>query len=175
MTLAIAFPSVGCALVDPGRAVRGHGSGTVLWNLSGAQGGAARSHYRPASGACKRCDFSDSKESIRLALDTLRKNKLRSGLTILGISIGISTVILISSAINGLNSNIDHFVRTLGTNDLWIFQFEPFGKRPTTEELNRKKLTYEDGVGDARSAARGRGRSRADLSEFSDRPGQRFT
>ncbi|MGA7857752.1 MAG: ABC transporter permease [Terracidiphilus sp.] len=90
--------------------------------------------------------FSDSKESIRLALDTLRKNKLRSGLTILGISIGISTVILISSAINGLNSNIADFVRTLGTNDLWIFQFEPFGKRPTTEELNRKKLTYEDAL-----------------------------
>ncbi len=88
----------------------------------------------------------DAKESIRLALDTLRKNKLRSGLTILGISIGISTVILISSAINGLNTNIDNFVRTLGTNDLWIFTFEPFGKRPTTEELNRKKLTYEDAM-----------------------------
>jgi len=87
-----------------------------------------------------------SGEAIKLALDTLRKNKLRSGLTILGISIGITTVILISSAINGLNSNIDHFVSTLGTNDLWIFQFEPFGRRPTTEELNRKKLTYEDGV-----------------------------
>src|ERR1700734_3668896 len=87
-----------------------------------------------------------SGEAIKLALDTLRKNKLRSGLTILGISIGISTVILISSAINGLNSNINHFVSTLGTNDLWIFHFEPFGHRPTTEELNRKKLTYEDGV-----------------------------
>jgi len=85
-------------------------------------------------------------EAIKLALDTLRKNKLRSGLTILGISIGISTVILISSAINGLNTNIDHFVSTLGTNDLWLFQFEPFGRRPTTEELNRKKLTYDDGI-----------------------------
>ena len=90
--------------------------------------------------------ISDSKESIRLAFDTLRKNKLRSGLTVLGISIGISTVILISSAINGLNTNIDQFVRSLGTNDLWIFQFTPFGHRPTTEELNRKKLTYEDAV-----------------------------
>jgi putative ABC transport system permease protein len=88
----------------------------------------------------------DAKESLYLAFDTLRKNKLRSGLTILGISIGISTVILISSAINGLNTNIDNFVRTLGTNDLWIFQFEPFGKRPTTEELNRKKLTYDDAM-----------------------------
>ena len=88
----------------------------------------------------------DSKESVRMALDTLRKNKLRSGLTILGIMIGISTVILISSAINGLNTNIDQFVRSLGTNDLWVFRFEPFGRRPTTEELNRKQLTYEDGI-----------------------------
>jgi len=85
------------------------------------------------------------RESVQLALDTLRKNKLRSGLTILGISIGIATVILISSAINGLNSNIDHFVSTLGTNVIWLYHFEPFGHRPTTEELNRKKLTYEDG------------------------------
>jgi putative ABC transport system permease protein len=81
-----------------------------------------------------------------MALETLRKNKLRSGLTVLGISIGIATVILISSAINGLNTNIDTFVKSLGTNDLWCFQFEPFGKRPTTEELNRKKLTREDGI-----------------------------
>jgi putative ABC transport system permease protein len=81
-----------------------------------------------------------------MALETLRKNKLRSGLTVLGISIGISTVILISSAINGLNTNIDTFVKSLGTNDLWCFQFEPFGRRPTTEELNRKKLTREDGI-----------------------------
>ncbi len=81
-----------------------------------------------------------------MALDTLRKNKMRSGLTILGILIGIATVILISSAINGLNSNISDFVSSLGTNDLYIYHFEPWGHRPTTEELNRKKLTYEDGV-----------------------------
>jgi putative ABC transport system permease protein len=90
--------------------------------------------------------LSDSKESVLLALDTLRKNKLRSGLTILGISIGIATVILISSAINGLNTNIASFVNTLGTNALWVFHYEPFGKRPTTEELNRKRLTYDDAM-----------------------------
>src|SRR5215469_11757225 len=88
----------------------------------------------------------DAKESVNLAFDTLRKNKLRSGLTILGISIGIATVILISSAINGLNTNINTFVKSLGTNNLWAFHFEPFGHRPTTEELNRKKLTYEDAL-----------------------------
>ena len=87
-----------------------------------------------------------AKESVKLALDTLRKNKMRSALTILGISIGISTVILISSAINGLNTNINDFVSSLGTNNLWVYRFEPFGKRPTTEELNRKQLTYDDAI-----------------------------
>jgi putative ABC transport system permease protein len=90
--------------------------------------------------------FGDSKESVLLAMDTLRKNKLRSGLTILGISIGISTVILISSAINGLNTNIDQFVKSLGTNALIVYRYDFFGRRPTTAELNRPKLTYEDGL-----------------------------
>ena len=90
--------------------------------------------------------INDTRESVKLALDTLRKNKLRSALTVLGISIGIATVILISSAINGLNNNINDFVSSLGTNSLWVFHYEPFGHRPTTEELNRKRLTYEDGV-----------------------------
>jgi putative ABC transport system permease protein len=87
-----------------------------------------------------------TRESVMMALDTLRKNKLRSGLTILGITIGVATVILISSAINGLNSNISQFVSALGTNSLWVFRFDPFGRRVSTEELNRKQLTYEDGV-----------------------------
>jgi putative ABC transport system permease protein len=90
--------------------------------------------------------LADTQESVKLALDTLRKNKMRSGLTVLGISIGIATVILISSAINGLNSNINDFVSSLGTNSLWAFHYEPFGHRPTTEELNRKRLTYDDAV-----------------------------
>ena len=90
--------------------------------------------------------FSNSKESVLLALDTLRKNKLRSGLTILGISIGISTVILISSAINGLNTNIDQFVKSLGTNALMVYRYDQWGRQPTTADLNRPKLTYEDGL-----------------------------
>ena len=54
---------------------------------------------------------------------------------LLGISIGISTVILISSAINGLNTNIDQFVKSLGTNALIVYRYNFFGRRPTTENV----------------------------------------
>ena len=89
--------------------------------------------------------ISDQRESIRMALDTLRSNKLRSGLTVLGIVIGVMTVITISSVINGLNSNISGLVSSLGTNVIWIFRFPVIGVRPTTEMLTRKQLTYDDG------------------------------
>jgi len=45
------------------------------------------------------------KEQVALALDTLRKNPLRSALTVLGIVIGITTVIAVSSLINALHES----------------------------------------------------------------------
>ena len=88
----------------------------------------------------------DSKETIRMAIDTLRTNKLRSGLTILGIVIGVMTVIVISSVVNGLNSNVSNLVESLGSNVLFIFRFPVFAQRPTTEMLTRKQMTYDDAV-----------------------------
>src|SRR5215475_4167202 len=90
--------------------------------------------------------LSDAKEAVRMAADTLRSNKLRSGLTILGIMIGVTTVILISSVINGLTANVDAIVKSLGTNVFWVFRFPVFGNRPTQEMLNRKQLTFEDAL-----------------------------
>ncbi|MDQ2833494.1 MAG: ABC transporter permease [Acidobacteriota bacterium] len=89
---------------------------------------------------------SDTKETVVMALDTLRTNKLRSGLTILGIVIGVMTVIIISSVVNGLNNNISSFVESLGSNVLFVFRFPVFGQRPTTEMLTRKQLTYDDAM-----------------------------
>jgi putative ABC transport system permease protein len=87
---------------------------------------------------------SDQRETIKMALDTLRANKLRSSLTILGIVIGVMTVITISSVINGLNSGVSTLVASFGTNVLWVFRFPVIGVRPTAEMLGRKQLTYDD-------------------------------
>ena len=87
-----------------------------------------------------------SKETIAMALDTLRTNKLRSGLTILGIVIGVMTVIVISSVVTGLNGRVEDIVQSLGSNSMFVFRFQPIGSRPTTEMLSRKQMTYEDAM-----------------------------
>ncbi len=90
--------------------------------------------------------IADTKETVTMALDTLRANKLRSGLTILGIVIGVMTVIIISSVMNGLNSSVSALVESLGTNVMWVFRFPVIGVRPTTEMLTRKQMTYDDAM-----------------------------
>ena len=79
-----------------------------------------------------------------MALETLRTNKLRSGLTILGIVIGVTTVITISSVINGLNNRVSDWVSSLGSNVIWVFHMPVIGVRPTAEMLARKRLNIDD-------------------------------
>ncbi|MFZ0630087.1 MAG: ABC transporter permease [Acidobacteriaceae bacterium] len=88
--------------------------------------------------------LTDSRESVRMALDTLRTNKLRSGLTVLGIVIGVATVIAISSVINGVNNRVQDIASQFGTNVLWLFRWNFIGIRPTAEMLARKQFTLDD-------------------------------
>ncbi len=84
------------------------------------------------------------KESIGLALDSLRRNPLRSSLTILGIVIGVSTIIAISAVVNGLNSNVIGAVESLGSNIIIAARISwANGGRPTPEMLQRKYLQPE--------------------------------
>ena len=85
-----------------------------------------------------------TRESVKMAMDTLRANKMRSGLTILGIVIGVATVISISSVISGLNNRVSEWVSSLGSNVIWVFQLPVIGVRPTAEMLARKKMTLDD-------------------------------
>src|SRR5260370_15366746 len=84
------------------------------------------------------------REAVLLALDTLRKNKLRSALTILGIVIGITTVITVTSIINGLNENVLGGIRELGSDTIIAYRF-PWASlsRPPSEWFTRKELQPE--------------------------------
>ena len=85
-----------------------------------------------------------TRESVKMALDTLRANKLRSGLTVLGIVIGVTTVITISSIINGVNNKVAEWVSSLGSNVLWVTRMPFINVNPTSEMLTRKYLTVDD-------------------------------
>ena len=87
----------------------------------------------------------DVKESALMAFETLRANKLRSALTILGVSVGVITVIFMVSIIQGLNKAFAEQVESLGSNTIFISKFDPgFGRPPGPEEIHRKDLTVED-------------------------------
>ena len=87
----------------------------------------------------------DIKESALMAFDTMRANKLRSLLTILGVTVGVVTVIFMVSIIQGLNKAFAQQIEALGSNAIWATKFDPsFGHQPTSEELHRKDLTLED-------------------------------
>jgi putative ABC transport system permease protein len=83
-------------------------------------------------------------EEFLLALDTLRKNPLRSALTILGIVIGITTVITVSAMINGLNDNVLAGIRELGSDTIIAYRF-PWASlsHPPSAWFTRKELQPE--------------------------------
>jgi putative ABC transport system permease protein len=86
-------------------------------------------------------------ETILMALDNVRAHKFRSFLTVLGIVIGITTVIAIASILTGIRTNLVHFIEEYGTNNIYAFHLSTgisFGGNDR-EERKRKPLRPEDG------------------------------
>src|SRR5438045_9666643 len=84
-------------------------------------------------------------ETITMALGSLGVNKLRSGLTMFGITIGVFSVISVMTAIGALQTSIESGISFLGSN---IFQFATYpvsggqGGRNATKYENRRNITY---------------------------------
>jgi putative ABC transport system permease protein len=87
-------------------------------------------------------------ESLDLALGAIRSNKLRSFLTLLGIIIGVMTIIAMQSLITGLRQSMYDQLNILGTNVFSVQKYPAVGMGHGWWEKyrNRKDLTYEQGV-----------------------------
>lgn len=84
-------------------------------------------------------------ENLLIALDTVRQNKLRSFLTMLGVVIGTVTVIVIAAFVSGIDSRVATEIESFGTNTIYAFKFDPgFNINPSMEERTRKPLREED-------------------------------
>ena len=62
-------------------------------------------------------------EGVRIAIDSVRANKVRAGLTILGIAIGVFVVVAISAAVNGINNSVASDLAAAGPNTFFVQRF----------------------------------------------------
>jgi len=92
--------------------------------------------------------FGIIKEIFGMAFDSLRSHKLRSFLTLLGITIGVMTVIGMVSIIQGLNRSFLSELESVGSDLIIVTKYEPGIQmgRPSEEIRMRKDLTFEDAV-----------------------------
>lgn len=87
------------------------------------------------------------RENLLLALDTLRVHKFRSFLTILGVLIGTTTVILVASIFAGMVTNMADMARQFGTQNIYIFKWQPGINFHISREMRlRKPLTYDEAM-----------------------------
>src|SRR6185437_15745589 len=84
-------------------------------------------------------------DTLRLALETLRTHKLRTYLTLLGIVLAVTTLVVVISVVNGLNLYVADRIANLGAN---AFVIDRFGIITNAQELFRAQrrpiLTMDD-------------------------------
>lgn len=90
----------------------------------------------------------DYRENLSMALETLLAHKFRSFLTVLGIVVGVSVVIVIASILTGMRDSVVSQIEDLGTNNIFAFHLNTgvqMGRR-SREEMLRKPLKVEDAL-----------------------------
>ena len=82
---------------------------------------------------------------IGLALVTLRENKARSVLTVLGVVIGTGTIIAVGSIMAGFDGAVTGVIRGFGTNTAFVQRQGPFQPR-TPGQRQRRPISYENAL-----------------------------
>jgi putative ABC transport system permease protein len=88
-------------------------------------------------------------ETAAMALDTLRSNKMRSALTVLGVVIGVTSIVGMTSLIRGFDSSLRESINSLGPNTIFVQKFGgiSLSSGGSFLELSRRpNLTLEDKV-----------------------------
>ena len=84
------------------------------------------------------------KEGLLIAFRALRANKVRTSLTMLGIFIGITVVVLMSTAIKGIDNSFQNGISALGSDVLYIDKWAWFSNEDWWKLRNRKSIDMAD-------------------------------
>ena len=88
-------------------------------------------------------------ETLRMALENVRSNKLRSGLTILGIVIGVVVVVVVASILTGMRAGLVASIEEYGTNNIYAFHLSTGPRLGPRDRAEYKRKPLVPGDGDA--------------------------
>ncbi|MCI0449093.1 MAG: ABC transporter permease [Chlorobi bacterium] len=88
--------------------------------------------------------FTEIKEAVIISLNAIRANKVRSFLATLGIVIGITTVTILQTAIEGINRAFEKSIAAVGADVLYVQKFEWFGKEDWQVYRNRRDIKWNE-------------------------------
>jgi putative ABC transport system permease protein len=85
-------------------------------------------------------------ENLRQAMDTLRNHKMRSALTVFGVVLGVSVIMLVAALITGFDQKIQENIKQFGADTAFVTKWDQgrHGGPPPLEERQRKPLTLDD-------------------------------
>ena len=95
------------------------------------------------------------REIVGMSLDTLRTSKMRSALTVLGVVIGITSIVGMTSLIRGFDKSLRDAISQMGPNTIVVQKFSglSFAAGKTfLEVIKRPNLTREDAAAIARDS-----------------------
>jgi putative ABC transport system permease protein len=87
-------------------------------------------------------------ENLKQAMDTLRAHKMRSALTVFGVVLGVSVIMLVSALITGFDETIQENIKQYGADTAFVSRWDqgPHGQGRPLEERLRKPLTMDDAL-----------------------------